>query len=117
MTGERAEGPLVAGVAQAAVAGEAGQHDAAATGGLGDRRRAGVVLARLGAREASPVITELAQHPGAEDRPESWQGADDLGVRVLLKMLRERRLEFGDLGVEACDQRDGRAGDRARRPR
>ena len=31
------------------------------------------------------VIAELAEHPGAEDGPESWQGADDLGVWVCSK--------------------------------
>ena len=34
------------------------------------------------------LADRFEQHPGAEDRPESWQGADDLGVRVLG--------EFGD---------------------
>src|SRR3712207_3059452 len=31
--------------------------------------------------------SELGEHPGAQDRPQSWQGADDLGVRVLLKTV------------------------------
>src|SRR3982750_2550400 len=42
---QRAEGPLVYGVAEATVAGVAGQHDLAGAGGAGDRGCAGVVLA------------------------------------------------------------------------
>jgi hypothetical protein len=38
-------------------------------------------------RETSSVVSELAEHLGAKNRPESWQGTDDLRVRVRLKML------------------------------
>ena len=31
-------------------------------------------------------VAELAEHPGAEDSPQSWQGTDYLRVRVLLKI-------------------------------
>ncbi len=102
---ERAKGALIAGVAEAPVPGKAGRDHPAARG-FGHRCRAGVVLARPGSGETGPVITQLAQHPGTKDRPRSWQGSDDLGVRVLLEMLRERRLEFGwsrrDIPPAAC---------------
>ena len=64
----RAESPLV-GIAHPAIPGTASQHNRAVPRGLGDRLRADVVLARLGVGETSPIITELAQHPGTEDRP------------------------------------------------
>jgi hypothetical protein len=50
------------------------------------------------------VIAELAQHPGAQDHPQSWQGADGLGVRVLVEPLAQRLLQRGDLLVEAGQQ-------------
>src|SRR5690606_16971992 len=70
--GERAERPLLEGVGEASGSGVAGHHDEGAARGSGDRGAAGEVLARLGGGEAGSVITELAQHPGAEDRPQSW---------------------------------------------
>ena len=48
-----------------------------------------------------------AEHPGAQDRPESWQGADDLGVRVLVEPLAERLLESGDLDVVGAEHGHG----------
>jgi hypothetical protein len=84
------------------------EHDAGLSRGLGDRRRAGVVFARLGVGVAVRVIPELAQHPSAEDRPHSWKREDDLGTRVLLKMRRQRRLEFGDRRVQLRDVGDRR---------
>jgi hypothetical protein len=49
---------------------------------------------------AVQVIAELCEHPGAEDHRESWQGADDLGVLVRLKMLAQLLLELIDLGPQ-----------------
>jgi hypothetical protein len=53
---------------ESAVAGVAGEHDAAGAGGSGDRGRAGVVLAALGVGEPVRVVAELGQNPGAENR-------------------------------------------------
>ncbi|MBA3622799.1 MAG: hypothetical protein H0W51_10875 [Euzebyales bacterium] len=56
------------------------------------------------------VVPELAQHPGAENDAESGQTAQDHGVRVLLKMVCQRRLKASDLGCEHGDHGDERAG-------
>jgi len=58
-------------VSEVAVAGVAGQHDAAAAGGTGDRGAAGVVLAGLGVDESGRVVAELAEHPGGQDDTEA----------------------------------------------
>ena len=44
-------------------------------------------MTRLGICITVRVVPELGQHPGAERHPQSWQGTDDLGVRVLLKTV------------------------------
>ena len=56
------------------------------------------------------VVPELAEHPGAEDDTESWLGAVDVGVRVLLKNVAQLLYERGDLPVEFGDDRDRRGG-------
>ena len=38
--------------------------------------------------------------PGAQDRPQSWRGADDLGVRVLVNTVLQGGLESADLDSE-----------------
>ena len=48
------------GVAEASVAGVAGQNDLAGAGGAGDRGGAGVVLAGFGVGEPAWVVAELA---------------------------------------------------------
>jgi len=68
---------------------------------------AGVVFARLGVVVAVRS-SRTRQHPSAEDRPHSWKREDDLGTRVLLKMRRQRGLEFGDRRVQLRDVGDGR---------
>jgi hypothetical protein len=70
--GEARKGPQVDRVSEAHVAGVASEHDALGARRAGDRRRAGVVLARLGTGVTVRVIPELAEHPGAEDGPQSW---------------------------------------------
>src|SRR5512132_4463876 len=52
----------------------------------GDRAGGGVVLAGLGAGVPGGVVTELCEHPGAEDRSKPWLGGKDLNVRVPAKM-------------------------------
>src|ERR1700734_2094027 len=79
------EGPHVNRIGQAAVAGVTGEDHPLGARRPGDGRRAGVILARLGGAVAVRFITELAQHPGAEDGPQSWQGSDHLGIRMLFK--------------------------------
>ena len=43
---------------------------------------------------------QLTEHPGAEDDTKSWQGAVDVGVRVLLKMVSQSGFKVADLLVE-----------------
>jgi hypothetical protein len=54
------------------------------------------------------VISELSKYPGAEDDAEPRQAADDLGVRVLLKMAVELDLELDDLSVHLRHHADHR---------
>lgn len=89
-------GPPAAGVGQASVTGPAHQHHPAASGGAGDGCGSRVGAAAGGIAEAGRVVTELAQHAGAEDQAESGQTAHDLGVRVLLKTRVQRGLELAD---------------------
>jgi hypothetical protein len=105
--GNGGEGPQLAGGGQAPVAGVARQHDLGFAGCFRDGGCAGVLLAGFSIGIAVRAIPELTEHPGAQDRPESWQGADDLGVRVLIKSLRQSLLESGDLGIQLGDDRQG----------
>ncbi len=52
------------------------------------------------------VVTELAEHQGVEHCTESWPGAVDVGIGVILKMGGQGCFEFGDLSVERCDDMD-----------
>ena len=80
--GERAEGPAQQGLAQEAVAGPAGDDDAGAAGGLGDRRGAGVGLQGGRGREPLAAVADLAEHPGGEACVQPGQAQQDLAVRV-----------------------------------
>ena len=108
---EGGERPLVAGVGEPAVAGHPGENDLASTRGLGDGRRARIVLASLRIQESSSVITELGHSPGAEDKTESRQTEVDLGVRVHFKTRGQLLLEGCNLQVELFD--DGHGGGHA----
>ena len=103
-----AEGPLVDGGGEAPVADVASQHDAFGARRPRDGGCPGVVPARLGVGVSVRVVPELAEHPGAEDDTDSWQGTDDVGVWVLLKLVRQLRLESGDLTVELTNDPHGR---------
>jgi hypothetical protein len=60
---------------------------------------------RLGGAVAVRLVAELAQHPGAEDDPQSWQGTDHLCVRVLLKTRFELLGQGSDLDDQGGDDR------------
>ena len=103
------KGPLIGGISDAFVTSKAGQHDPLGARGSRDGRRAGVVFARLGIAVPIGVIPELTEHPSPENRPESWQGTDDLGGRVFVKRCGDLRFERVDLTVELVhDVRHGR---------
>src|SRR5207342_2348379 len=72
-------------VAEAAVAGEAGQNHPFGPGGFGDRRHTGVVLSCFRVDVAAGVVAELGKHPSAENDTEARLAAVDLSVRVLAK--------------------------------
>jgi hypothetical protein len=76
---------LVNGVAEAAVAGVAGEHDRLAAAGAGDRERAGVFPAACGVGVAVWVVSELGEHPCAQHRPAPGLTGVSLGVRVSAK--------------------------------
>ena len=54
--------------------------------GPGDRRGAGEGFEAAGVGETAAVLTDLGEHPGTGQVPESGEAGDDGGVRVLLKM-------------------------------
>jgi hypothetical protein len=64
----------------------------------------GVVLPRLGVEVVISVVTELCEHPGAEDGAQAGLGQVDLSVRVLAKM-RIGLLGHGDLGAQGGQDR------------
>ncbi len=66
------------------------QHNGFLAASAGDRSRSGEGFQPAGVSEAGAVVTDLGQHPGAGQPPESGAG-DDLGVRVPVKMG-DRRL-------------------------
>src|SRR6266511_3990501 len=74
--GELAQGGVVAGAAGAlpVVVHEPGRDGLLLPGRTGDRAGRGVVLAGLGRHVAGMVVTELGEHPGAEDGTQSWLG-------------------------------------------
>src|SRR5918996_692058 len=110
---QHAEGPPIAEVAQMMVAFEPSEHGLPLAGCDGDGRSAGVAATRPGIPIAVRVISELSERPGAEDDAKSGKTAQDLGVRVLLKMASQLGLERGDLAVELADDRHRGANDRA----
>src|SRR5439155_14862600 len=79
---QRAEGPLVDGVAESAVAGVAGQHDTSVAGGAGDRRGTCVVPACRPVGQRVRVVAELAENPSAEHGTESGLAQVALSVPV-----------------------------------
>lgn len=112
---EAAERPLVDGVVEAPVPDMASQDSSFLPGGNGEGRRSGVVSARLGTVVAFGVVSELCEHPGAEDDTESWQGKVDVGVRVFIKMVGQLCFEFSDLGVQSLDDPGQRSGGSSKR--
>jgi hypothetical protein len=79
--GQRGERPPSAGVGEPVVARPPADDDAALAGGAGDRGGSGVAAAAGSVGKAGAVVTELAEYLGAEDRAQSGQAAQDLGVR------------------------------------
>src|SRR5437764_2933148 len=84
---------------QATVSYDPGEHDLALARRLRDRGGARIALPRLSIDVASPVIAELCEHPGAEDKAESGMTEDDLGVRVCFKRALQLVLECDELCV------------------
>src|SRR6201996_1274169 len=84
--GQGGKGPQVDRVGEALVAGVAGQHGPPGARSTRDGGRSGVVFATLGGGVPAWCIAELAEHPGAQDGPQSWQGTDHLRVRVRIKI-------------------------------
>jgi hypothetical protein len=68
----------------------AGHHEASGTRRSGDRGRPGIVLARLDVGVSVRVIPELAEHPSAENYPESWLGTENVGAERHLDRLSAR---------------------------
>src|ERR1700724_3583709 len=83
---ERGEGLGYEGIDEPVVVDVPGQGDLLLAGGAGDGAGGGVVLPGLGGGVAARVITELCEHPGAEDRPQAGLAEDDLSGRVRPKM-------------------------------
>jgi hypothetical protein len=82
-----------------------GEHHRLLARGAGDRGLSGVVLSSAGTVVAVGVITELAEHPGAEQVTEAGLAAVDLSVRVPATMRLDLLSEGGDLDVEGSEQR------------
>lgn len=62
--------------------------------------------------ETGSVVADLGEHPGAGERPESWEAGDDLGVRVRFKRLHRSSGQVvcaGAGGIELSEQGDGLA--------
>jgi hypothetical protein len=82
-------------------------HGEAFAAGPGHGCAAGVGLEGPGGGEAGSVVADLGQYPGAGERSKSWQAGDDLGVRVLVKILDGRGgevLGVGGGGVQRAEQ-------------
>jgi len=105
------EGPLVAGIGEPGVAGEPGEDHPALAGGPRDRRGPRIVAPGSSIGVAGRIVSELAEHPGAEHEAESGKTAEDLGVRVPLKSPFELGLEPLDLVVQDSDQPHERGND------
>jgi hypothetical protein len=85
------------------------QHDAGLARGAGDRGGSGIAAAAGSIGEAGRIVSELAQHPAAEDHAESGQTTQDLGVRVVAKACRQRALEVGERVLGRHQRGDDRA--------
>jgi hypothetical protein len=62
-------------------------HGEAFAAGSGHGCASGVGLKGPGVGEAGSVVADLGEDPGACEGSKSWQAGDDLGVRVLVKMV------------------------------
>jgi hypothetical protein len=102
---QRCKSLTVQRVAETAVAGITGRHQAFLAGGAGDRTHAGVVLPRPGIGVTMRVVAELGQHPGTEHRAEAWLAQVDLSVRVPAKTLLHLPLQCLDLSIQLSDDR------------
>lgn len=83
---------------------EAGQNDLLFDELAGDWAGAGV-LTCLGVEVAISVVTELCEHPGAEDGAQAGLGQVDLSVRVLAQMRIDLLGHGGDLGLQGGQDR------------
>jgi hypothetical protein len=80
--------------------------------GSGHGCASGVGLKGPGVGEAGSVVADLGEDPGAGEGSKSWQAGDDLGVRVLVKMVDGgggQLLSVGAGGVECAEQGEGLA--------
>lgn len=68
-----------------------------------DRRRSGIVFARLGVGITIRIVSEFAEHPGAEHITDSWLGQVDDSVRMLFKTLRQSGFELFELPVQLSE--------------
>src|SRR5205807_6546756 len=85
---EGAEGPLLDGVAQEAVAGQAvGHHEFALARAAGNGRFAGIALERVRCLEAFGVIADLTGDPGGETITEAGKAQVDLAARERLPQV------------------------------
>jgi hypothetical protein len=79
-------------------------HGEAFAAGAGHGCAAGVGLEGSGGGEAGSVIADLGEYPGAGERSKSWQAGDDLGVRVLVKMLDGRGGKVVSVGTGSIER-------------
>ncbi len=91
-----------------AVSDVAGPDDLELAGRHRYRGGPGVVAAGFSIGVAIRVVSELAQHPGADKKAQSRLAADDLGVRVLIKMVGQFGLEDRQLAAHLSDHSHSR---------
>src|SRR6266540_4820485 len=85
---QAAESPLLDGVGQVAVAGQAGRHDQLAlAGAAGDGGLAGVACQRVRRPELLGMVADLAGDPGGEAVTKPWEAEVDLAARDRLPRL------------------------------
>lgn len=96
----------VEGVDESVVVDEPGVDGAHLAGLAGDRAGAGVVLAGFGGGVAALGVSELGEHPGAEDDADAGLAEDDLSVRVPTKMGLDLALQGLDLAFQDGQDRD-----------
>jgi hypothetical protein len=80
------------------------QHNGFLAAGPGDGSRASEGFEPAGVGEASTIVADLSQYPGAGQVPQTGKAGDDLGGRVSLEMG-DRLLGNGAYGVELAQQR------------